>query len=173
MLLLCLLYYMFTSLWWRWLDIHFVKGAWAKIIYEHQYRMSKTQIFCTSVPIMVTNRRDSKPRKLLTSKGNSWYWFYRLSSSLIWCSSCKDTIVDNGNIQIITIFDVNAYHIVSGTNVSHSFSLLLSCNFLLSPFCLFQNAIFQVNVKFKILKFQPLYSECAFYQLQHFSSTYV
>ena len=31
-----------------------------------------------------------------------WYWFYRWSSSSVWCSSSKNTIVDAGNLQMIT-----------------------------------------------------------------------
>ena len=31
-----------------------------------------------------------------------WYWFYRWSNSSVLCSSCKNTFVGAGNLQVIT-----------------------------------------------------------------------
>ena len=62
-----------------------------------------------------------------------WYWFYRWSSSSVWCSSCKNTFAGAGNLQTITNRILmwtlmGVLCTVSGPSFMHSFSFLRSWN---------------------------------------------
>ena len=42
------------------------------------------------------------PEAFLDIESYPWYWFYRWSNSSVLCSSCKNTFVGAGNLQVIT-----------------------------------------------------------------------
>ena len=70
-------------------------------------------------------------------------WFYRWSSSSVWWSTCKNTFVSDGDLQMVTYkFDMDTLRTDSGSNFLYSFKFLTSWSIkFYSLLWLFQNAI--------------------------------
>ena len=70
-------------------------------------------------------------------------WFYRWSSSSVWWSTCKNTFVSDGDLQMVTYkFDMDTLRTDSGSNFLYSFKFLTSWSVkFYSLLWLFQNAI--------------------------------
>ena len=63
--------------------------------------------FFQKVPFLANIKRCPKFLEYALTRGISrqsylWYWFYRWSGSSVLCSSCKNTFVGAGNLQMIT-----------------------------------------------------------------------